>query len=162
MSSKHIYLVRHGLSTLDPRGYGEHQLTAGLLPEGAGAIERIAGRLKEVPASFNASSPVLRCRQTAEIISRITGKHFVFDGRLTDLYREPFASFSERLRAFTSEIAERPEEHIIVCTHSAVITGISQYILGGTFTFQEEYDDPREGELMIIENNTRRTISFNR
>lgn len=161
MPSKHIYLVRHGLATLDPSGYGERRMTAGLLPEGAGAIKRIAARLKDVPPSYNVSSPVPRCRETAEIITRVTGKQFVFDDRLTELYQEPFTSFSARVRAFTDELSGRAEEHIVICTHSAVIAGITQFLLGGSFAFQEEYDDPREGELVIVENNTSRTVSFN-
>lgn len=160
-ANKHIYLVRHGLATLDPQGYGDRKLTAGLIPGGVRAIGHIARFLKDVPASFNVSSDVPRCRETAAIITRITGKVFIFDKRLTEFHRETFAEFLTRVESFTRDLSRIPQDNIVVCSHSAVITGIKDLLTKGAFAYEKEYDYPKEGELVIVHKGESRTLNFN-
>lgn len=160
IQNKTLYLVRHGLSTLSKRGYGRRKLTAGLLPQGAAAIEKIASYLKDTPFSYNVSSDLPRCRQTAGIITNITGKPFVYDKRLTEFYHESFTDFKARIADFLEYISTVPEEYIIICSHAAVIAGITDLTIKGSFTYKKNYDDPLEGELVVLDKGGYRKIRF--
>jgi broad specificity phosphatase PhoE len=66
-----IYLLRHGQSTGNARGVYQGQANYPLDPAGIRQAEALARRWKTEGISFNRifSSPLLRARQTAEIIS---------------------------------------------------------------------------------------------
>ncbi len=151
-TNKKIYLVRHGLSTRSKFGYGKKKLTARLLPEGKKEIEIIAKYLSEVSDSYNVSSPIRRCRESAEIISAATGKTFVFDKRLSEIHKESFNEFKNRVQQFIGSLASIKESSIIVCTHAAVIASIKHLLTEGTFTLSDKNDYTKEGELAIVSN----------
>ena len=158
---KTIYLVRHGLSTLSKHGYGKRKLTADLLPQGEPAVERIARYLEDVPESLNISSDLPRCRHTAAIITRITGKLFTFDKRLSEYYHETFTEFKSRIYDVLKDLSAAPEQNLIICTHGSVIAGITYFIMEHKFIYKNLYDYPKEGELLLIQNQKSRKLSFN-
>lgn len=160
-NNKNIYLVRHGLATLSKWGYGRKKLTADLLPQGEIAIERIAGYLKDIPNSYNISSDLPRCKHTAEIISRITGKSFCFDKRLTEYYHETFTDLKTRVFDLLEDLSTRPEKNVIICTHGSVIAAIKHLIIENKFVRTHYLDYPKTGELAIIQNKEYREIDFN-
>lgn len=158
LNDKNIYLVRHGLSTLNKRGYGRKKLTADLLPQGIIESEKAAHYLKNIPDSYNLSSEIPRCKQTAEIITRITGKSFHFDKRLTEFYHETFTDFKKRIIDFLENLSTVPEENIIICTHAAVIVAIKYLLLEDKFIFKNLSDEPLEGEIIVIKNKKHKKI----
>src|SRR5215213_4420037 len=101
-----IYIIRHGMAVHPSEGYGSRVLTAELLPEGIPPIQRLARYLTLMPSDYQACSEVLRCRQTAAIITEATGKPFVVDPRLREYHQESFADFSERVKNFADEIRQ--------------------------------------------------------
>lgn len=153
LNNKNIYLVRHGLSTLNKRGYGRKKLTADLLPQGEIESEKAAEYLKNISASYNISSPLPRCKQTAEIITRITGKSFHYDERLTEFYHETFTDFKKRVISFLGDLSSVSEKNIIICTHAAVIVVIRYLLIEGKVIFKNLSDEPLEGEIITIKNN---------
>lgn len=80
-----VILIRHGQSTLnvqkvissDIEGY---PLTA----TGANQVESISRQLSSVPVDGILSSPVLRTRQTSQIISEILGIEYEIDSRIRE------------------------------------------------------------------------------
>lgn len=160
LNNKHIYLVRHGLSTLNKRGYGRKKLTADLLPQGVVEAGKVAQYLKSIPGSYNVSSDIPRCKQTAEIITRITGKLFHYDKRLTEYYHETFTDFKKRVINFLEDLPNVSEKNIIICTHAAVIVAIKYLIIENKVIFKNLSDEPLEGEVVIIKNREFEKISF--
>ncbi|CAN5343374.1 histidine phosphatase family protein [soil metagenome] len=64
-----LVLVRHGRSTANAGGVLAGRMAGVLLDEiGLGQAERAAGRLAPLPLARAVSSPVERCRQTAELL----------------------------------------------------------------------------------------------
>ncbi|MBI4973443.1 histidine phosphatase family protein [Candidatus Roizmanbacteria bacterium] len=150
LDNKTLFLVRHGLSTLNKRGYGRKKLTADLLPQGIIDAEKAAGYLKNIHDSHNFSSDIPRCKQTAEIISRITGKLFHYDKRLTEFYHETFTDFKKRIINFLEELPAVSESNIIICTHAAVVVAIKYLITEDKFIRMDLADEPLEGEIVIL------------
>lgn len=159
--SKTFYLVRHGIATHSKRGYGKRKLTAALLPEAVPVIERLAQALISVPNSANFSSEIIRCRETSAIITRITGKSFILDSRINEDYHETIGEIRTRVERFLSHIETLPEEHIIICTHGAIIAAIKNLLINKKFVSKQKYDYPNTGELLIYEGEKVRIINFN-
>lgn len=67
-----VYLVRHGLSHGNKYNITQTEKTP-LSPEGKEQARKVAKRLKELSIDFIYSSPFLRTKQTAEIISKEFG-----------------------------------------------------------------------------------------
>lgn len=135
-------------------------MTADLLPQGVIEAEKAARYLKTVPDSYNVSSDLPRCKQTAEIITRITGKSFHYDKRLTEYYHEAFTDFKKRVIAFLEGLSLIPENNIIICTHAAVIVAIKYLIIEHKVIFKNLSDEPLEGEIVVIKNKEFERISF--
>lgn len=164
MKNKTFYLVRHGLATHSTTGYGDKVYTAELLPEGIPPIERMTDYLNNIPTNINTSSEIIRCRQTAEIITKKTGKEFVFDKRLNEYWsesKEPFEEFHDRIQNFLNEIAWKEEKNILVVTHGAVISAIKNFILHEEYSESKLYDFSKTGVLIIIKEGKVEEIDFN-
>lgn len=157
-----FFIFRHGLATKNPAGYGDQILTAKLLDEGIPAIERVGLYLKEVPGDFEYSSELPRCRETAEIVTRITGKEFAFDARLNEYNQEPFLQFADRVNDFLEDVIEKADRYrqqrvgtqepvtIWICTHGAVIAGLKHLLLEGNFSQEYELDYTQPGEILEV------------
>jgi broad specificity phosphatase PhoE len=159
--NKTWYVFRHALATKSASGYGDQILTAGILPEAVEPIKKMAIFLNPIGPSRNFTSEILRCRQTADIITGITKKPFIPDLRLNEYYLEDFAHLSHRINKFLRETSTNNEPNIVICTHGAVIAGMKHYLLGGTFAETDLYDYPACGELVCIENKNYSIKNFN-
>ncbi|MFC1647109.1 histidine phosphatase family protein [Patescibacteria group bacterium] len=156
-----FYLFRHALATRSKNGYGDKILTAEIIPDEIGPIEKIATFLKKIKNSQNIRSELKRCEQTTEIITQITGKQFSTDARLNEYYQENFQQFSARIFEWLNQTLANEPENLIICTHGSIIAGIKNFILLNNFPKNKLYDYPECGELLIIKERKVQTINFN-
>jgi broad specificity phosphatase PhoE len=69
-----LYFVRHGESEANTRHViSNRESTFPLTPKGRQQAETLAGKLSGIPFNAIFSSPVLRARETTEILSRVLG-----------------------------------------------------------------------------------------
>ena len=160
-SPKIFYLVRHGLATHSLHGYGRRKLTAPILPESIPSIQKIAQYLKTVKNSFQVSSEIIRCRHTSAIISQETGKVFTIDKRLNEEYHETIGEIRARVQNVLKDIEKKPEAHIIICTHGAIIAGIKNILINNAFVTKDMTDYSAPGTIIIIEGKKCQILNFN-
>ncbi len=163
--SKNFFFFRHALATHRLDGYGDEIVTAEILPEGKPPVERMASFLKEIPTDLQYVSPLKRCQQTAHIVSSITGKHFVVDGRLTE-YRgevpeESITDLRKRCQDFLRELESTDSRTILICTHGAVIAALYHLLVKKDFTEKDQYDYPATGELWSLRDGQLESFDFN-
>lgn len=80
-----LYFVRHGESEANTQHViSNRESTFRLTPKGRQQAETLAGKLKDIPFGAMFSSPVLRARETAEIISTAVGISY----QVTEALRE--------------------------------------------------------------------------
>lgn len=156
-----IYLLRHGLATHSTTGYGDQLITASILPESIPVIKKTAEYLLDKQTDLNYSSEFLRCRQTVEIISMITGKQFLFDKRLNEYNAESFEQFKIRLQSFLEDIKQKQVESLLICTHGAVIAGIKHLMINKKLNEENLLDFPIPGVLTVLNQGTIQEINFN-
>jgi broad specificity phosphatase PhoE len=158
---KHLFILRHGLAVKPGEEYGAKVLSAELLPEAIPVIERLGGYLTQFPCQRFLVSPVLRCQQTAAIVTQQTGQTFANDDRLREYHNESFAQLHHRVEMVAQELQSLAGETVWICTHGAVIGGLKNFLLKGKFEPGDELDYPFPGSLCLIENQTLTTIDFN-
>lgn len=162
---KTFYIFRHGTTyaTKTATAYGDTILTASIMDEAKSAIERIGEFLKDKHTDFNVTSPIIRCAQTAEIISKITGKKFVFDNRLTEYTMESHESVDERINSLLLEIEKKDYKNITICTHGAIISILINRIMSNSEGLRsyDLFHFPDPGVLVIIKDNNIEEINFN-
>ena len=157
-----IYIFRHGMAVRPNESYGSRVLTAELLPEGIPPIQRLARYLTLAPSEYQACSEVLRCRQTAAIVTEATSKAFVIDPRLREYHQESFDEFSLRTKDFADEIQQAGYQNLMLCTHGAVIAALKHYLIDGKFSRRYETDYTQTGQLLIIhDNKSTEVLDFN-
>ncbi len=144
------YILRHGMAVRPEVGYGNRVLTAELLPEGIPPIQRLAQYLTYVDTDYQVCSEVLRCRQTAAIVTEATGKQFVIDPRLKEYYQETFDDLCDRAKSFCDEIQRSEYRNVLICTHGAVIAALRHYLTDGYFNRRHELDYTQTGQLLVI------------
>lgn len=162
LEDKTLYLFRHAKATGSDVGYGDKIVTATIVPEGIPPIERMAEYLRAVEGSANYSSEFIRCRQTAQIVTRITKKEFTTDKRLNEYYEESFGAFGARVNAFLESLSSARESSVLLCTHGMVIAAVKHMILEGRFMEADKLDYPKTGELWVVNDARVRAIDFNR
>lgn len=161
--TKNYLLFRHGITfaSEDDTPYGEAVLSAPMLPEGIPAITRLGEYLKNIETDVNLSSPLLRCKQTVEIVTKVSGKSFQFEEQLREYYKETFAEFRERMENYLKELENSTYKNILICTHGAVIAAFKHLLLEAKF---EEYphlhDYPKTGIILAIKNGKVEEFSF--
>ncbi|MGH7246386.1 MAG: phosphoglycerate mutase family protein [Candidatus Levyibacteriota bacterium] len=158
---KTIYIFRHAKSVEDGQEYGEKILTADILPHAKEPIEKMGIYLKTVLIDTAFCSEVKRCRQTANIVSGKTGIQFITDKRINEYYLEQFGDFRKRVQSFFKDLEKMKEETILICTHGAVIAGLTHLLLEGTFENFQLLDFPNPGVLIKITEKKLEEIDFN-
>lgn len=164
--SKTFYIFRHGITYFSKKGlpYGDKQLTAEILPEGVQAIERMAEHLGSLPIDHFYSSELLRCTQTAHIVSRVTHIPFETDARLNELTSiapESFNDSKERVEHFLKMVEESPDTSIAICTHGAIIAALKHLLTTGSYNLFNLMDYPKSGVLLTVEGKTVTSKDFN-
>jgi broad specificity phosphatase PhoE len=144
------YIFRHGMAVRPNEGYGSRILTAELMPEGIPPIQRLGRYLLEAPSDYQVCSEVIRCRQTAAIVTEATGKEFVIDPRLKEYYRESFDELAARTKDFAAEMQQSDYQNVMICTHGSVIAALKHYLTEGHFERRHETDYIQTGQLLII------------
>lgn len=142
-------------------GYGRKIFSADILEEGKPAIERLGTYLERIEADYYVRSKIKRCKQTAEIVSRITGKEFIGDGRLNEYFIETFGYFKGRIQRFLKDLDEKGYDSVVICTHGAVISGLRKLILEEAFKPADLGLYPDPGVLIVIDQGKYQEISFN-
>lgn len=158
-----FYIFRHGetFATKSNSNYGFTVFSAPILEEGKPVIIKMAKFLKKIPSDFNASSPLKRCRQTAEIVTEVTGKEFVFDKRLTEFFFETHWGFERRVKSFLDQIEKASYQNMMICTHGAVLMMLKRLLLKTEKKKLNFFDYPKPGVLWIVENGKLEEINFN-
>ncbi len=153
-----IIIIRHGYSESNQKNYITHDIEGyPLTEEGKKDIIKSAEELKKIKNLDEIiSSPIIRARQTAEIISRATGLKIKIDKRLTErqtgrynnkpipkeerdwrlkeaLNNDPnglenWTSIEKRSESLLNEIPV--EKNVILVSHGDVIKAIIGYYLG--------------------------------
>lgn len=157
------YIFRHAQTyfTKNHVMYEDKIETAKILKEGIPAITRLAKYLKNKKTDANFSSPYLRCKQTVEIVGKISGKEFVFDKRLGEFNAETIEEMADRLSKFYEEIKGKNYKNIAICTHGYPIAVLRSFITRDKFEEEELNSYPSPGFLMIIRNKKVEYINFN-
>jgi broad specificity phosphatase PhoE len=168
--SSAYYLFRHGDTFVTKRqrlwyyptflpetafSYGTKVFSASILDEAKPVIQKLADYLKDIPTDFNTSSQLRRCRQTVQIIEKITHKEFVFDKRLNEFVFEAPWVFQNRVKNFLKMLEQKEFQSVAICTHGAVLALIASILSGKKVGF------PKPGVLVIIKGNTITYKDFN-
>lgn len=159
-----FYIFRHAETFSSKYGisYGKDNLQSPILFGGKEAIIKLANYLKDIFSDFNVSSPYERCKETVEIISKITDKQFVFDKRIGEYMNISYEKLKKRLLDFLNEINKKGYKSVLICTHGAVVSLLVHLIcdinLEETVPLSEYKDT---GDLVVIEDKTVKTIDFN-
>jgi broad specificity phosphatase PhoE len=166
------YIFRHG-NTKNTEGIGslKHLTTNGggpvnlpILPKSKYALENIGKYLVKIPTDANFTSPYLRCQESSKIVSNVSEKKFIVDGRIRELTRSisGFAGFKSRVKEFLEEIETKKYSSVLICTHGAVIAAIKHLVTRGKFNYFQGMDFPPPGNLMIIKGKKVEIINFNK
>lgn len=151
------YLIRHGSTEYTQMGISQGQLDIPLSETGVLEAEKVMTEVHNLPIKIIYSSPLLRCRQTADIINQGLDLPLVFDDRLMEMFlgirqgtdfhkwsaedRERFRNnpeyygaesnehFYSRVSSFYEEVLERGQSALIV-SHGGVFKNIYRYIHG--------------------------------
>jgi broad specificity phosphatase PhoE len=160
---KTYYIFRHGetSATLNKRWYWHKFYSATILEEGKPSIIKLAEYLKHVKTDFNVSSPFIRCRQTAQLVTQITGKEFAYDSRIKEYGLELPWMFKRRLLSFIKNLEISKYDKVLICTHAIVIETLIQYLEHGRIDLRERIAAPFPGVLTIITNKKSQTLNFN-
>ena len=105
---KSYYIFRHGLTlqAKKKQWYWHALYSAQIIDEGKPSIERLAAYIKDIKADYYVCSPFIRCKQTAEVVSKVTGKKFFIDKRLGEYVFEFSWNFKKRILNFISDMEE--------------------------------------------------------
>lgn len=164
--TKTYYIFRHGETYFSKRDipYGDKVETAEILPEFIPTVEKLAEYLKDKIGTANYSSPFLRCRQTTEIVTRITGKEFITDQRIGEELlthgRETYEEMVSRFSDFVSEMEINSDEVITICTHGWPISILTNLITKGEMKKEWLDNIIKPGELIIIKDGKVEIKSF--
>ena len=158
-----FYLFRHGetFATKENKDYFLKIFSAPILEEGKPAIRKLATYLKDKPSDANYSSPLKRCKQTVEIVNRITGKDFIFDKRLREFFMETHWGLEKRVKSLLNEIEVHRYQSITICTHGAVLMMLKKLLIKRSKQKISFNDYPKPGVLWIIEDNKLEELNFN-
>jgi broad specificity phosphatase PhoE len=157
------YIFRHGetFETKHHLPYGDREKIAEILPEGIPAVKRLAAHLAAIETEANFSSPFKRCVQTADIVSEITNKKFIFDKRIGEFLNETFDDLRNRIKDITAEISQKGHKRVSICSHGYPISALINIITKGDFTEAELDNYPDPGILVIIQDKKVKYLDFN-
>lgn len=162
-----IYIYRHGATheSKNNLGYGANVFTAPLLPEGLPIIEKLAQKISDLQTDYNVSSEVERCRKTVAIVEKVTGKTFTYDSRINEFdeyHNESFDDLKKRIKNFLEDVENKRYQNILICTHGAVIAGITSFTQKGDFSVSDIHNYPQTGVLVSIVEGAINYTDFNK
>lgn len=164
------YLFRHGKTEITneqartglPIHYDETNLSASILPEGTQILERMGRFLNAQHIDGWFSSPLLRCRQTCEIISAVTGKEFELDERLAEDETQTLEQKEQRLKDFLADLAKGNYQNVAICTHGTYLAILVNLLSTTTKKYSDPSREfPEPGIITVISDGTVNEINFN-
>lgn len=158
-----FYIFRHGHTnaTLTGTHYDEiSKWTADIVPETVNLIKNIAEYLKKFKFDYSVSSEFTRCRNTVNIISKITKQKFEFDNRLNEDIEDDKDKFISRVSNFYNEIILRDYNNVAICTHGAVLAALKYLLLTGYVNSVQLNDFPPPGTIWVIKNKDFKEVVF--
>ncbi len=157
------YICRHGQTYFSKNDidYGREIHSAEILDEGRPVTKKIAHFLSGIPTDVNLCSEYKRCRQTAEIISKITNKEFIFDSRLNEYFDESFDHLRSRVQNLIQEMEEKKYKNILIVTHGGVMSALKYLLTVGKYEDKNLMDYPPTGNVLKITNNNLEILNFN-
>ncbi|MDR2745445.1 MAG: histidine phosphatase family protein, partial [Desulfovibrio sp.] len=84
MTTRTIYILRHGRTVWNEEGRLQGHRDSPLLPESADLIQNMADFLKDKKIGEIYASPLRRCSATADIVSGVLGLPYAHDARLME------------------------------------------------------------------------------
>lgn len=159
-----FYIFRHGetFATKAGTGYGLRIFSANILPEAEGPLKKIGNYLKDKKIDYSVSSQIKRCRQSAAIITGVTGNEFVFDRRLNEYFLEPYWYLKRRVASVVNEARAKKYQTVCICTHGAVIAALVHVLTPETTRRPFNiYNFPPPGVLVVVEGGKVTQINFN-
>ncbi len=124
-----VIFVRHGEAWSNVNGVMDAEIfdaQNGLTPEGVAQALVCAGTLVREDAAIILASPVLRTKETAEILSEKLGLEIRFDERLREMATSE--NFNDRSESFMRDALEEFQGRtVIVVTHAATISLLKNY-----------------------------------
>ena len=168
-----FYVFRHGntkntesknlvVKLITKNGGGPINLP--ILPKGKYALRKIGEYLKDKNVDTLFTSPYLRCRQSAKVVSDVIDKKFIVDERIRELRSDTkgFLGFKKRVNDFLKEVDKKNYSSVAICTHGAVIAAIKYLVTKGKFYYFQGTDFPEPGKMLIIRDQKVRTLDFNK
>lgn len=168
--TKTFYIFRHGatFANLSGTGYGDQVLSASIAQGSQDVLTRIGEYFKNIETNINISSTLVRCRESVAIIGPIAGKKFVFDKRVNEfstvkneVLDESLEDFKRRLKDLLSEIDKKGYKSILICTHGAVVAGLTCLLTRGDFNLEDVSAFPDTGVLVTVQGKKVSEINFN-
>jgi len=161
----HLYIFRHGMTFFAKNNlpYGDKVETAEILPEAIPVTKRLGRYLMDIPTAKNYTSPFLRCVQTSNIVTEISGKKFekVEDLRDWDPRRETVEEMIKRILVFSKELDAKRYSSISICTHGYPINALIAYFTKGEIKKDDLDNFPNPGVLVSIKNKKASYQDFN-
>jgi len=159
-----LYIFRHGetYQTKHDVHYGENVYKAEILPEAEPITKKLAAYLKKTNLDANFSSPYLRCRQTVEIVSKVTDEKYEFDNRISEYIvdLETFTNFQKRIKDFINELKDKKYKSVALCSHGYPIAALTEYAQKGKITEENLPNYPQPGIIWVINNKKLSEVSF--
>lgn len=142
-----IYLVRHAKAGKKSQWKGP-DLTRPLDELGRVQAKALAAKISEVAPTKLMSSPFLRCVQSLEDLSELTGLPVITDERLAE----------ERDVAAAIQLLEQAPDRAVICSHGDMIPAVIQILEGGGMTITST-PDWRKASVWVLERNMKSFIS---
>jgi phosphohistidine phosphatase len=140
-----LYLLRHGIAVEHGSPYYPNDDDRPLTPEGQKKMLQAAHGMKAMGLAFDLilSSPVLRARQTAEIVAG------VFD-QMNLLAFSPHLSTSGDGRSLVKQIGDQyaDREDILLAGHEPDMSGLVSRLVSGTEGFPVDF---KKGSLCLLQ-----------
>lgn len=157
------YIFRHGQTKNSKYHlpYPKDNRLIKILPEAVPSLKKLAEYLKNVKSDYNVSSEYLRCRQSTDIVTKISGLNFERDRRLNEKSQESFEDFKKRVKSFLEDMEKENYKTVVICTHGAVIAAMRRLLLKKSVRVTNLPFYPKTGVLMIIKGNEIKYVDFN-
>jgi phosphohistidine phosphatase len=122
-----IYLLRHGIAAARDDASVKHDGERPLTAKGTKRMRKAAKGILRLAVPFDCvlTSPLLRARQTAEIVTRTVG----IEDRLEEISELAPESTVEHLLFGLTRYQER--EHVLLVGHEPLLSSFAVYLLGG-------------------------------
>lgn len=122
-----LYLMRHGIAAAKDDASVKHDGERPLTDKGSKRMRKAAKGVSRLGIPFDGvlTSPLLRARQTAEIVARTLG----IEDRLEEISGLAPESTVEHLLFGLTRYQDR--EHLLVVGHEPLLSSFAVYLLGG-------------------------------